>query len=88
MEDFTPQHYNQNRLYHFEEANKSDADDVNKSILDALSKRRNTKVCLMNLPRQLKNNGLRNLCAQYGTVTHVLFWNDRNYAFVTFASLR
>lgn len=86
--DFVTQHYNQNRLYDFEEDNKSDAGDDNKSVLDALSNRRNTKVCLKNLPRQLKDNGLRNLCGQYGSVTHVLFWNDRNYAFVTFASLR
>lgn len=86
--DFVTQHYNHNRLYDFEEDNKTDAVDEKKSISDALSQRQNTKVCFKNLPKHLKDNGLRNLCDQYGHVKHVTFWSDRNYAFVTFASLR
>lgn len=86
--DFVSQHYNQNRLYDFEEDNKSDIADENKSVSDALSQRRNTQLCLKNLPHHLKDNGLRNLCGQYGHIKHVVYWSDRNYAFVTYASLR
>lgn len=88
LSDYVTEHYNHNRLYDFEEDNKSDTKDEAKSVSDALTQRQNVKVCLKNLPRQLKENGLRNVCAQYGQVKNVLFWSDRNYAFVTFAALR
>lgn len=84
LKNSVAQHYNQNRIYEFEEGNKS---DENKTVSDALMQRKNTKICLKNVPRSLKENGLRNLCGQYGGLKHVLFWNDRNYAFVTYASL-
>lgn len=88
QDDFVRQHYNQSRLYEFEEENKSNSADEKKSIADALEQRRNTKVCLKNLPKDLKENGLRNLCNQYGQVKYMLYWSVRNYAFVTYASLR
>lgn len=81
LDDATIVHYNQNRLYDFEKNNQLDVSAENEL-------RRNVKVCLRYLPRHLKENGLRNLCSQYGVVKHVLFWDTRNYAFVTFDSLR
>lgn len=79
LEDFVTQHYTQNQAYDFED--KSDLKDLK-------TQRQNTKVCLKNLPRPLKEVGLKKMCGQYGEVRHVVFWKDRNYAFVTFSSLR
>lgn len=76
LDDFAKQHFVQNQSSEFEYS------------VDTLSQRRHSKVCLKNLPKCLNENGLRNLCGQYGETKLVLFWKDRNYAFVTYGSLR
>lgn len=90
IDDFAKQQFEQNQLYDFELEENADSVEENRSTsnTDKLSERRNTKVYLQNLPKHLKQNGLKNLCGQYGVIKYCLFWDDRNYAFVTFGSLR
>lgn len=44
------------------------------------------RVILKNLPAELSNDGIRNICDGYGTITDIVRPSERNYAFVTFQS--
>lgn len=44
------------------------------------------RVILKNLPAELVNDGIRNICEAYGKVINVNRPPEKNYAFVTFTS--
>lgn len=76
-------HYRNAQRYDFEAEPNSESSDNEQ---DPNKSNKSARIFLRNLPKDLTENGIRNLCSQYGNIRYVKRFDY--FAFVTYTLLR